>query len=146
MNLKKVISLFLATAIFFNIPGSSLLVYADDYLITGGVSASSGPAAPSPDGTPHDDNSTPQPCPIPAKPPAVTQSGPVAEPVNIYDGKFYYNRSFLTVPGRIPINISCNYSSFSTFNGQLGYGWSFIYKRITEDNRVRPGKLKRFDN
>jgi RHS repeat-associated protein len=52
------------------------------------------------------------------------------EPVNLYDGSFYYEHTDLQIPSRIPIRIKRTYDTRSEFNGMFGYGWSLDFYHI----------------
>jgi len=49
------------------------------------------------------------------------------EPINLFDGSFYYRQTDLEIKGRIPILIRRAYDTRSLANSVFGYGWSFNY-------------------
>ncbi|MEI8080742.1 MAG: right-handed parallel beta-helix repeat-containing protein [Actinomycetes bacterium] len=52
----------------------------------------------------------------------------VAEPVNTATGNYVYNYEDVRIPGRgLSLSFQRFYNSFSTYQGLLGYGWTFNY-------------------
>jgi len=56
-------------------------------------------------------------------------SGNRGKPVSLYDGSESFVRTDLVVNGLYPIKISRRYNSQSTYDSNLGYGWSLAHDR-----------------
>jgi len=69
------------------------------------------------------------------------ENGPLAEPIFLDRGEFFYNHQDVFIPSRgIPIDITRYYRSQKSHNGSFGYGWFFSFhmrlKKLANENIV----------
>jgi RHS repeat-associated protein len=125
--LRACISLSLCLAV---VAAPAIPAFADDYVVGGGDSPAPVDDPDDPDAPPCDDAPKDE-CAEAGESPELnsgdTKKCSTGEPIALHSGAFYYRHTDLAIPGRIPMVIRRAYDTRSTFNGVMGYGWSFNY-------------------
>lgn len=66
-----------------------------------------------------------------------SESGYFAEPVNTALGNYTYKHTDLKMPGRgLAVEIARNYNSQDSYDGPLGYGWTYTYNMLLQIDSV----------